>query len=136
MKLFSSFRKSPIKEHAAKAIIELVYAGNDMAAHLVMQDGRDYSCVCGMIAGPVENPAHHHNFCPVARFYAAVEAAHATQTLTDSSDVDRDCEALRDGTPRYSTPREDVIVLGVLAVICTALIGLCVHFAQKAGLPW
>ena len=136
MKLFSSFRKSPIKEHAAKAIIELVYAGNDKAAHLVMQDGRDYSCVCGMIAGPVENPAHHHNFCPVARFYAAVEAAHATQTLTDSSDVDRDCEALRDGTPRYSTPREDVIVLGVLAVICTALIGLCVHFAQKAGLPW
>jgi hypothetical protein len=136
MKLFSSFRKSPIKEHAAKAIIELVYAGNDMAAHLVMQDGRDYSCVCGMIVGPVENPAIHHNFCPVARFYAAVEAAHATQTLTDSSDVDRDCEALRNGTPRYSTPREDVIVLGVLAVICTALIGLCVHFAQKAGLPW
>jgi hypothetical protein len=132
--MLSLLRKSAPSSNAA--IIELVYAGNDMAAHLVMQDGRHYSCVCGMIAGPVENPAHHHNFCPVARFYAAVEAAHATQTLTDSSDVDRDCEALRDGTPRYSTPREDVIVLGVLAVICTALIGLCVHFAQKAGLPW
>jgi hypothetical protein len=132
--MLSLLRTSAPSSNAA--IIELVYAGNDMAAHLVMQDGRDYSCVCGMIAGPVENPAHHHNFCPVARFYAAVEAAHATQTLTDSSDVDRDCEALRDGTPRYSTPREDVIVLGVLAVICTALIGLCVHFAQKAGLPW
>jgi hypothetical protein len=132
--MLSLLRKSAPSSNAA--IIELVYAGNDMAAHLVMQDGRHYSCVCGMIAGPVENPAIHRNFCPVARFYAAVEAAHATQTLTDSSDVDRDCEALRDGTPRYSTPREDVIVLGVLAVICTALIGLCVHFAQKAGLPW
>ena len=132
--MLSLFRKPAPSSNAA--IIELVYAGNDMAAHLVMQDGRHYSCVCGMIAGPVENPAHHHNFCPVARFYAAVEAAHATQTLTDSSDVDRDCEALRDGTPRYSTPREDVIVLSVLAVICAALIGLCVHFAQKAGLPW
>jgi hypothetical protein len=49
-----------------------------MAAHLVMQDGRDFSCVCGMIAGPVENPAHHHNFCPVARFYAAVDAMNPT----------------------------------------------------------
>jgi hypothetical protein len=119
MKLFSSFRKSPIKEHAAKAIIELVYAGNDMAAHLVMKDGRDYSCVCGMIVGPVENPAHHHNFCPVARFYAAVEAVRLPAQVPAP-------------TSRYSTPA----LFAVLGTITAALIWAIVHFAQKAGLPW
>ena len=135
MSLFSLFRKPALPSTNA-AIIELIFAGNDMAAHLVMQDGRDYSCVCGMIVGPVENPSHHPNFCPVARFYAAVEAMGAAQILADSAEIDSDCEALRNGTARYSTPREDVIALGVLAVICTALIGICVHFAQKVGLPW
>lgn len=132
--MLSLLRKPAPPSNAA--IIELVYAGNDMAAHLVMADGRDYSCVCGMIVGPVENPSHHRNCCPVARFYAAVEAVRAAQLPLYSAEADRDCESLRNGTARYSTPREDVIVLGVLAVICTALIGLCVHFAQKAGLPW
>jgi predicted dinucleotide-binding enzyme len=78
MPFSSLFRKSaPSPTNAA--IIELIYAGNDMAAHLVMKDGRDFSCVCGMIVGPVENPSHHRNFCPVARFYAAVEAARLPQ---------------------------------------------------------
>lgn len=72
MPFSSLFRKSaPSPTNAA--IIELIYAGNDMAAHLVMKDGRDFSCVCGMIVGPVENPSHHHTFCPVARFYRSVE---------------------------------------------------------------
>jgi predicted dinucleotide-binding enzyme len=78
MPFSSLFRKSaPSPTNAA--IIELIYAGNDMAAHLVMKDGRDFSCVCGMIVGPVENPSHHHNFCPVARFYAAIEAMRLPQ---------------------------------------------------------
>ncbi len=72
--MLSLFRKSAPPSNNA-AIVELIYAGRDMAAHLVMQDGRDFSCVCGMIAGPFENPSHHHNFCPVARFFAAVEVA-------------------------------------------------------------
>jgi hypothetical protein len=81
MQLLSFFRKSaPSPTNAA--IIELIYAGNDMAAHLVMKDGRDFSCVCGMITGPVENPAHHHNFCPVARFYAAVEAVALSDAIS------------------------------------------------------
>jgi hypothetical protein len=50
-----------------------------MAELLVMADGRDYSCVCGMIVGPVENPSHHRNFYPVARFYAAIEAMRLPQ---------------------------------------------------------
>jgi hypothetical protein len=45
------------------------------------------------------------------------------------SESDQQCESLRNGTARYSTLREDVIVLGVLAVICAALIGAVVHFA-------
>ena len=78
MPFSSLFRKSaPSPTNAA--IIELIYAGNDMAAHLVMKDGRDYSCVCGMIVGPVENPSHHRNFYPVARFYAAIEAMRLPQ---------------------------------------------------------
>lgn len=136
MKLFSSFRKSPIKEHAANAIIELIYAGNDMAAHLVMQDGRDYSCVCGTIAGPIENPSHHHTSCPVARFYAAVEALHSPSQARDSAEVGQDCEDLRNGASRYSTPREDAMLFVVLGTITAALIWAVVHFAQKWGLPW
>jgi hypothetical protein len=53
----------------------------------------------------------------------------AAQLPLYSAEVDRDCEALRNGTARYSTPLEDVIVMGVLAVICAALIGVVVHFA-------
>lgn len=140
MKLFSSFRNLPTKENArTNAIIELIFSGNDMAAHLVIQDGRDFSCVCGMIAAPVEDPSHHHNFCPVARFYAAVEALHVVQTPLDSYEVDRDCESLRNGTARYSTPREDAALFAVLGTVTAAIIGaiwLALHFAQKAGLPW
>ena len=122
MPFSSLFRKSaPSPTNAA--IIELIYAGNDMAAHLVMQDGGDFSCVCGMIVGPVENPANHHNFCPVARFYAAVEAVRLpTQVPAPTS--------------RYSTPREDAALFAVLGTITAALIWAIVHFAQKAGLPW
>ena len=136
MSLFSSFRKSPTKEHAANAIIELVYAGNDMAAHLVMKDGRDFICVCGPIMAPYENTSHHYNYCPVARFYAAVEAVRAAQLPLYSAEADRDCEALRNGTARYSTPREDAALFAVLGTITAALIWAIVHFAQKAGLPW
>ena len=122
MMLLSFLRKSaPSPDNAA--MIELVYAGNDMAAHLVMRDGRDYSCVCGMIVGPVENPSHHRNFCPVARFYAAVEAARLTAQIPEP-------------TSRYSTPREDAALFAILSTITAALIWAVVHFAQKVGLPW
>jgi hypothetical protein len=94
-----------------------------MAELLVMADGRDYSCVCGMIVGPVENPAHHHNFCPVARFYAAVEAVRLPAQVPAP-------------TSRYSTPRENAALFAVLGTITAALIWAIVHFAQKAGLPW
>jgi hypothetical protein len=107
-----------------------------MAELLFMADGRDYSCVCGMIVGPVENPSHHRNFCPVARFYAAVEAVRIAQTAPETEKMDRDCESLRNGTASYSTPREDAALFAVLGTITIALIGLCVYFAQKVGLPW
>jgi hypothetical protein len=116
---FSSLFRKPAPSPTNAAIIELIYAGNDMAAHLVMTDGRDFSCVCGMIAAPIENPAHHHNFCPVARFYAAVEAVR-----------------LPVPNSRYTTPREDAALFVVLVTITVALISGIVYFAQKAGLPW
>jgi len=82
LSLISKVRARVVSAYAAhqaiharrKAVIELIFAGRDMAAHLVMQDGQDFNCVCGPITGPYENPEHHHNFCPVARFFAAVEA--------------------------------------------------------------
>ena len=133
---FSFLFRKPAPSPTNAAIIELIYAGNDMAAHLVMQHGRDYSCVCGMIAAPVEDPSHHRNFCPVARFYAAVKDVRAAQIPLYSAEADRDCEALRNGTARYSTPREDAALFAVGGTITIALIWAVVHFAQKAGLPW
>ena len=109
------------------AIVELIFAGRDMAAHLVMKDGRDFSCVCGTIAGPIENPSHHHTSCPVARFYAAVEALHSPSQARESAEV---------GASRYSTPREDAMLFVVLGTITAALIWVVVHFAQKAALGW
>ena len=121
MQLLSFFRKSaPSPEtERSNALIELIYSGHAMAELLVMADGRDYSCVCGMIVGPVENPSHHHNFCPVARFYAAVEAVR-----------------LPVPNSRYTTPREDAALFVVQVTITVALISGIVYFAQKAGLPW
>ena len=73
---------------------------------------------------------------PVARFYAAVEAVRAAQLPADSDDVNQDCESLRTGTARYSTPCEDAALFAVLGAITVALIWAVVHFAKKAGLPW
>ncbi len=76
----SSFFKSALstpptkEEQREQALIDAIYAGKDMAAHLVMRDGDHFSCVCGPIDKHYENPAHHHNFCPVGRFFAALEA--------------------------------------------------------------
>jgi hypothetical protein len=138
MPFSSLFRKpapSPESERA-NALIELIYSGHAMAELLVMADGRDYSCVCGMIVGPVENPSHHRNLCPVARFYTAVEAVRAAHLPLYSAEAYRDCESLRNGTARYSTPREDAALLAILVTILVALISGIVYFAQKAGLPW
>jgi hypothetical protein len=75
MSLFSFRKSAPSPEtERSNALIELIYSGLAMAELLVMPDGLDHSCVCGVIFGPVENPAHHHSLCPVARYYAAVEA--------------------------------------------------------------
>jgi hypothetical protein len=124
MSLFSFRKSAPSPEtERSNALIELIYSGHAMAELLVMADGRDYSCVCGMIVGPVENPAHHHNFCPVARFYAAVEAVRLPAQVPAP-------------TSRYSTPRENAALFAVLGTITAALIWAIVHFAQKAGLPW
>jgi hypothetical protein len=134
-----SLLRKPAPSPTNAAIIELIYAGNDMAAHLVMQDGSDYSCVCGMIAGPIEDSFRHRSLCPVGRYYAAVEAVRKAERSQAETDVDQDSESLRNGTARYNTPREDAILFSVLAAIAAVLVAailLCAHYAQKAGLPW
>ena len=73
MSLFFSFRKPAPPRPDLDAQNALIASGLDMAALLIMPDGRDFSCVCGKVDNP-QNPNHHHNYCPVARFYAAVEA--------------------------------------------------------------
>ena len=57
MSLSSLFRKSALllEIERENALIELIYAGHCMTQLLVMSYDRDYSCVCGMIVGPVEN---------------------------------------------------------------------------------
>jgi hypothetical protein len=48
--------------------------------------------------------------------------------------VERDLQSLRDGTSRYSTPREDAILLGVCGTIFAILITLiciCIHYASQ-----
>ena len=124
MSLFSSRKSEPSLSNAAlAAIIALIYAGNDMSSHLAMKDGSEFSCVCGVIVGPVENPSHHRDYCPVARFYLAVERVRLTAQFPDP-------------TSRYTTPREDAALFAILGTIAVALIWAVVHFAQKAGLPW
>lgn len=47
------------------------------------------------------------------------------------SEVERDMQSLRDGTGRYSTPKEDAILIGILSVVVLTIVGaicLCVHF--------
>ena len=44
--------------------------------------------------------------------------------------VEEDLESLRDGTGRYSTPKEDAIFTGSLIIVFLALIGLCWYFAS------
>ena len=60
---------------AQNTIIELVFAGNDLASYATLQTDEGMECVCGVILSPasIVTP-NHHTFCPVARFHAAVEA--------------------------------------------------------------
>jgi len=136
--MLSLFRKSapPSTNSVAAGLIEVIYAAKDMAAHLVIADGRDFECICGPITAPYEDPTHHHDFCPVARFFSAVDAIVAEHLPADCAGVESDCESLRNGTARYSTPREDAALLAIICAFAAVLIWGVVYFAQKAGLLW
>jgi hypothetical protein len=70
-----------------------------------------------MIVGPVENPSHHRNFCPVARFYAAVEAARVSVPVR---------------THQYGA---GIIRAALISIpIWIAIIWTIAHLARKAGL--
>ena len=121
---FSLFRKQSTCPTPAgtESLQELIAAGNDMAAHLAIRDGHDYSCVCGMIIAPIEDPSHHHNFCPVARFYSAAQCAKAVVKFPQPPH------------PKHFSPREDAAVFAILGTITVAMVAAILYFAQKAGL--
>lgn len=52
------------------AVTELIYAGHSLAKGLGNSSGQ---CICGSITTDPEIPSNHHKFCPVARYYSAVE---------------------------------------------------------------
>lgn len=56
------------------SIVELIYASRALVQYLTWITGKTHECVCGTLAGSPENPNYHHNFCPVARYFVAVEA--------------------------------------------------------------
>ena len=47
-----------------------------------------------------------------------------------ADESDRQCEALRNGTARYSTPGEDLGIILVLLGLTVVMIGTVVHFAR------
>ena len=50
----------------------------------------------------------------------------------DRDESDQQCEELRSGNAHYSTPREDAILIAILAIILAALVAalaVCVHYA-------
>lgn len=53
------------------AVIEAIAAGNSLARYLLMPEDGALNCVCGRTS---PNGTDHNKFCPVARWYAAVEA--------------------------------------------------------------
>lgn len=61
------------KRQAHDATIELIFAGRAVIDLIVTRDKMAVECICGPVATNFEDPAVHHNFCPVARFFAAVE---------------------------------------------------------------
>ena len=63
---------SPETRQARRAIIELIMAGRDMAERLTLPSDNPTECMCG------GNLAQHKQFCPVDRFYCAVDVVRRT----------------------------------------------------------
>jgi hypothetical protein len=75
MSLFRTKSANPkIARTQREATIEVIFAGSACARYLVLSlKGSQKECVCGVLTSEIENPANHHNLCPVARWFAAVE---------------------------------------------------------------
>jgi hypothetical protein len=77
-----SHQETPSRPAPESSIIELIYAGNALAKYLGISPGGCLTeCVCGWISSEFENPANHRGFCPVGRYYAAVEAVRRAALL-------------------------------------------------------
>lgn len=84
MNLLSSLRRSqpsPQKPASSQevdrsdAVIELIYAGHDLVRHLQFPTDNGPECICGAKMNNYPDPPDHARFCPVARFFVAIERA-------------------------------------------------------------
>ena len=56
-------------------LIELIYSARALADRLTTIHGEFTHCVCGLFRGsPADHENHKNRYCPVARYYRAVEA--------------------------------------------------------------
>lgn len=75
-------QESTSRPEPASSIIELIYAGHALAKYLGVNSGGSLSeCLCGTITPEPENPSNHREFCPVARYYTAVDAVRKAALL-------------------------------------------------------
>lgn len=65
----------PLPAHVEEAIVEIVYAGAALANYLTFQIGSHFECICGVATVTPKRSDTHKASCPVARFYAAIDAA-------------------------------------------------------------
>lgn len=57
----------------ANAVIELIYAGQDLSKHLIFPADSGRECICGAVLDSYHSTPEHHRLCPVQRHAAAVE---------------------------------------------------------------
>ncbi len=77
-----SHEEKAFRPEPASSIIELIYAGHALARYLGINSGGSLTeCLCGTITPDPEIPANHHKFCPVAHYYATVDAVRKAALL-------------------------------------------------------
>ena len=63
-----------VEMERSNAVIELIYAGQDLSKHLIFPTGTGRECICGAVLDSYHHVPEHHRLCPVERFRTAVEA--------------------------------------------------------------
>jgi len=73
MSLFKSQPRTADQDKQS-LLIELLYAGNAIALYLQTTYGALSECICSKFTTNFQDPLNHESSCPVAHYYAAVDA--------------------------------------------------------------